>query len=125
MNTGTLNVKNQEALEPAHCPYLALHDDETTALAYPSPWNYCYRARPPASVHVTHQSETCLSARYTECPLLQTEKRRRLPRHLRGKMAIPYGGRSLEDTLARLALLVLLVLVVSFLLLLARQYFIS
>jgi len=71
---------------PMHerCPFLGLHDDPKTALAYPSPWNCCYRARPHAPVSVPQQMSTCLNRNHADCPMLLAESPSELPRELRG-----------------------------------------
>jgi hypothetical protein len=73
------------------CPYLGLHDDSSTSLAYPSAWNYCYRAAPPASVLVSHQSETCLCPGYSDCTVYRSSKWERLPSGLRGSVRAKLG----------------------------------
>jgi len=70
-----------------NCPYLGLNDDPDTALSYPSSWNYCFRARPPASVDISHQAETCLTCNHRNCPVFLAERKSSLPANLRGKRA--------------------------------------
>ncbi len=67
---------------PAHCPYLNLRDDPQTSLAFPSIWNYCYRAVPPASVRIEHQIQVCQTARFSECVVYQRKESRALPAEL-------------------------------------------
>jgi hypothetical protein len=67
------------------CPYLGLHDDSSTCLAYPSEWNYCYHAAPAAPVLVSHQADVCLGPRYFDCPVNLSSQWGRLPRPLRGR----------------------------------------
>ena len=74
---------------PETCPYLGLHDDSATSLAYPSNWNYCYRARPPASVSISHQVAACLSRAHVDCPVYLAERERPLPSGLRGSSTVP------------------------------------
>ena len=74
---------------PETCPYLGLHDDSATSLAYPSNWNYCYRARPPASVSISHQELACLSRKHVDCPVYLAERERPLPSGLRGSATVP------------------------------------
>lgn len=71
------------------CPYLGLHDDPGTSLAYPSAWNYCYRAHPPVSVSVSHQVVACLSQKHVDCPVYLAEREGVLPSHLRGSSTVP------------------------------------
>jgi hypothetical protein len=68
------------------CPHLGLPEDPQTALAFPSPWNYCHHARPKAPVATTWQTEFCHSAGHTACPLLQQERRRPLPPEARSRV---------------------------------------
>ena len=51
------------------CPYLGIVDDAETALAYPSPWNYCFRRGTPVSVTLEHQRNYCLATAYVGCPI--------------------------------------------------------
>lgn len=66
------------------CPYLGLHDDRSTSLAYPSAWNYCYRALPPESVVPTHQESVCLTGMYQQCPIYLRAQNGPLPVDLKG-----------------------------------------
>lgn len=70
------------------CPFLGLPDDRSTSLAYASPWNYCYHAAPPASIHVSHQDETCLCPHYTQCAVYLSAKSEPLPSPLRGRLRV-------------------------------------
>lgn len=74
---------------PENCPYLGLHDDPGTSLAYPSAWNYCYRARPPVSVSIPHQMEACLKREHVDCPVYLAEQEGALPSSLRGSSTVP------------------------------------
>ena len=74
-----------------HCPYLGLNDDPATSLGYPSPWNYCYRAKPPASILNSHQAETCLGPHHQQCPVFLAEPAP-MPDHLRGSNPLPAAG---------------------------------
>ncbi len=38
------------------CPHMAIEDDPTTSLAYPSSMNLCFHARPVVSPNLTHQN---------------------------------------------------------------------
>jgi len=51
------------------CPYLGIADDAETALAYPSPWNCCFRQGAPVSVALEHQRSYCLATAYVGCPI--------------------------------------------------------
>jgi hypothetical protein len=66
-----------------------LHDDPGTSLAYPSAWNYCYRAHPPVSVSVSHQVVACLSRKHEDCPVYLAEREGALPFGLRGSSTVP------------------------------------
>ncbi len=94
------------------CPYLGLHDDPRTSLAYPSAWNYCYRARPPASIRLSHQSAACLCKKHRECPVYLAEQGRALPPDLRGSGKTPAGHESRPARKARSAVWFVLFLAV-------------
>ncbi len=51
------------------CPYLGISDDAETALAYPSPWNCCYRRGTSAPISLEHQRNYCLATNYAGCPI--------------------------------------------------------
>jgi hypothetical protein len=91
------------------CPHLGMTDDSRTCLAYPSEWNHCHHARPPAPVKLEYQRITCLLAMHTVCPVFQTTKVKRLPPDLRARRRKPGAGRLTT-------LLVLSVIVLGFLL---------
>ncbi|MEW5940083.1 MAG: hypothetical protein AB1750_10500 [Chloroflexota bacterium] len=74
------------------CPHLGLHDDPATSLAYPSNWNYCYRAKPPASILNSHQAEACLGAGYQQCPVFLRAEAGSMPSHLRGTNTLPVSA---------------------------------
>ena len=80
-----------ETIRTERCPYLGLHDDDSTSLAYASPWNYCYHASPPAPISMEHQVQACLCAQYVVCPVLLSGKRGRFPRRLREKTRLRLG----------------------------------
>lgn len=77
------------AEDSERCPYLGLHDDASTSLAYPSLWNYCHFAEPPGPVAVPHQISTCLNREYRHCKVYVALEPRPLPRDVRG--AVPPG----------------------------------
>jgi hypothetical protein len=110
-------ITNRNSTDLGHCPQLGLHDDSTTALAYPSPWNYCYRARRPVSVLVSHQAEVCLCSRYVDCPVLLSKKPGRFPSSLRGRAGATLGNQgssSLPAWLIIIMLLTVLLLLIYF-----------
>jgi hypothetical protein len=72
------------SLGHSRCDYLGLKEDPRTCLGFPSNWNYCQHATPPESVRPDHQRLYCQTARYTGCPVFQSEKTRPLPAPLRG-----------------------------------------
>jgi hypothetical protein len=78
-----MNSSNQKLILQ-NCPYLGLHDDQRTSLAYPSAWNYCYRAHPPASVSISHQIAACLNPEYIHCPVYLAVQDGTLPANIRG-----------------------------------------
>lgn len=65
-----------------HCPHLGLKDDATTAFAFPSRWNHCYKAEPTAVPVLSYQRDTCLSD-FGECPVFTRTKAAALPSGLR------------------------------------------
>jgi len=76
------------------CPHLGLQDDRSTLLAYPSTWNYCYRAVPPESVALFHQEAACLTAAHQQCPVFLRAQKGPLPVNLRGQHSTAaVGGR--------------------------------
>lgn len=106
------------------CPYLGLHDDSSTALAYPSAWNYCYRATLPGSVLVSHQAETCLCPGYLNCPVYRSSTWKRLPSNLRGRSQAHLPDNRPSTTRRWIILVLLLALIVLLVVFLSqRSYF--
>lgn len=111
-----MNNTNTQSTSVQRCPYIGVHDDRSTALGYPSTWNYCYHATPPASVLTSHQVEACLCPLYVQCAVYLSSKSKPLPSSLRGKTRIgiqKHGssrklGRSILFLLAALGILVFL-----------------
>lgn len=97
-----------------HCPFLGLHDDSSTSLAYGSPWNYCYRANPPASVVVSYQLKVCLCPDFVSCAVYHSARWERLPRSLRGNGK---AGRIRNEMRIKIIRLVELILVITILVL--------
>jgi chromosome partitioning protein len=64
------------------CPFLGLKDDVTTALAYPSEANCCYRAKPNAVPKMDYQSANCLTQKYIGCTMLSENMEVPLPNEL-------------------------------------------
>ncbi len=109
-----MSTINQQPLQIERCPYLGLHDDASTSLAYPSPWNYCYHAEPPASIQIAQQVNICLNMNYLQCPLIVACKWGRLPRNLRGKAGRHTLKNELSGKLLWLAILLLVILILIF-----------
>ena len=74
------------------CPHLGLRDDPTTALAYPSDWNFCYRAKPASSIRISHQEQACLDHRFVDCPVFQNALMGAMPSELRGNRKLRARG---------------------------------
>lgn len=64
------------------CPFLGLKDDVSTALAYPSENNCCYRAKPNAVPRIEYQNASCLTPSYLGCVLLRQNLETPMPTHL-------------------------------------------
>jgi chromosome partitioning protein len=71
-----------EETNKVRCPFLGLKDDLNSMTDYPSPENYCHRAKPNASPKLDYQRENCLSGIYLACPMLKTRAEQPLPAHL-------------------------------------------
>ena len=67
------------------CPHLGLGDDETTAFAFSSRWNHCYKAEPIAVPSLEHQRLVCLGE-YHACPVFLRDKKGTFPESLREKI---------------------------------------
>lgn len=65
------------------CPFVGLADDSQTRLAYPSAWNVCYHALPPAAAREEHQRLYCLTSGYLACPVLRGKRDAPLPDAIR------------------------------------------
>jgi len=64
------------------CPFLGLKDDVTTALAFPSELNCCYRASPNAVPRIEYQGTSCLTPNYLGCVLLRENRDVHMPTQL-------------------------------------------
>jgi chromosome partitioning protein len=98
-----LSVQNQLGLavpEPAtkpvvvkpiysFCPFLGLKDDVTTALAYPSEYNCCYRAKPSTVPKIEYQGTSCLTQTYVGCGMLRENLESPLPGSLQEPVRKP------------------------------------
>jgi hypothetical protein len=108
------NIPPAVSVTPQRCPFLGLHDDPGTSLAYPSAWNYCFRARPPASVQITHQVAACLSPGHVRCPVYRAVEVGALPSNLRGSSTVPTRSHSsTRMRLKRLAWSVLFIIAIT------------
>jgi hypothetical protein len=74
------------------CPYLGQKADPGTAFSYPSELNYCYHARPMASVELEYQAEYCLASRFPECEEYVSDPHAPLPVNFHHSS----GGRTTE-----------------------------
>ena len=117
-----MKKSNGRSTGMGRCPYLGLHDDSSTSLAYPSAWNYCYRAAPPASVLVAHQSETCLCPRYSDCTVYRSSRWGRLPTNLRGRLKARLGENRASRARRWIAILLFLLLLALLLVFLSRRF---
>lgn len=104
-----MKVTKSPYIKIERCPYLGLHDDDSTSLAYPSTWNYCYHATPPASIQISHQVEICLCPHYVDCTVMLSNKWGRLPPGLRGRAG---GGIRKNESSRRLVQWIALFVVV-------------
>ncbi len=60
------NVKGNQG---EFCPYLGLKEDPKTSLAFPSPLNICFHAKPATPPSLKHQRLFCLSKQFPDCPV--------------------------------------------------------
>lgn len=118
-----MNSNNQNSIFQ-NCPYLGLHDDQRTSLAYPSAWNYCYRAHPPASVSISHQITACLCPEFIHCPVYLTEQEGILPATLHGSSTLPAGHRkSARRKTRRIAWSVFIIILLTMLVIAGQRFF--
>jgi hypothetical protein len=118
-----MNSSNQKFILQ-NCPHLGLHDDQRTSLAYPSAWNYCYRAHPPASVSISHQIAACLSQDYTRCPVYLAEQAGTLPSNIRGSSSEPTRNRkSARRKSRRIAWSVLIIILLIIAVILGQRFY--
>lgn len=64
------------------CPFLGTANDAETCSAYPSPRNYCHRARPVAVVDPQYQVTHCLTEWHSRCPVYARRDNGPLPKGL-------------------------------------------
>jgi hypothetical protein len=77
----------KESINQSYCPHLKLRNDPDTSLAFPSVWNYCFKAVPPYSVRMKYQAEVCQTEHFIECPVYQRSMSAALPRELRSRQS--------------------------------------
>ena len=107
-----------------NCPYLGLHDDQRTSLAYPSAWNYCYRVHPPASVSISHQIAACLCPEFIQCPVYLAAQEGTLPATLRGSSTVPAGRiKSARRKTRRIAWSVFIIILLTMLVIAGQRFF--
>ena len=85
-SNGSTEPSQNKGNENGFCPFIGFADDPETALAYPSPSNFCYHSKPIAPVSLNHQRKVCLTLGYGFCPVYQNETQEPLPRELRGTL---------------------------------------
>ena len=94
------------------CPHIGLKDDPATSAAYPSVWNYCYRAKPIAIASLDNQRMYCLTAAYTACPLFLKPESTPVPTELQAQDLEPdRRSRAMRTTVSALVVLAVLVAV--------------
>ena len=103
------------------CPYLGLHDDSSTSLAYASPWNFCYRTERPGPVLVSYQASVCLRRNFSDCGVYQSATWARLPPHLRGKVKVAKRTNPVPGWVFRLLELILLAGILALIVLYAQR----
>jgi LysM repeat protein len=77
--------KGKKGRDSLFCPYLGFEDDPSTALAYPTSYNFCFKAKPTAPVSLSHQRNLCLTEKYQDCPVYMKETPGPLPKAIRGE----------------------------------------
>lgn len=83
---GSTESTEYKGKENSFCPSIGFEEDPETALAYPSPYNFCYHSKPIAPVSLTHQRKVCLTLRYGSCLVYKKEVVEPLPKELRGRL---------------------------------------
>lgn len=56
---------------PGRCPLLGTPADPTTAFAFPSDGNHCFKTEKPVPISGAHQEAFCLNGHYVACPIYQ------------------------------------------------------
>ena len=83
-------TKRKDQNDHLICPYLGLRRDLTTALGYSSIWNVCHRADPCATPILSHQSTSCLTRTYTNCPVYNAPAGQKLPKNIKHRSIYPF-----------------------------------
>ena len=99
------NPSNNESI----CPFLGLAADESTAMAYPSTQNYCYRVHPKTAPGAAYQRKFCLDAAHAQCPVYLTVQTDALP----AEMMNNNPQKTQKKNPARVLILVALVLAIG------------
>ena len=81
----SMPTRQAESENLSRCPFLGSQDDSYTSFAFPSDWNICHHCKPVAPVSHQHQSDYCLGANHTTCPVYLRETLGSLPRELRNQ----------------------------------------
>lgn len=88
MSKETQNPKTQT------CPYLGLHDDSTSHMAFTSPLNCCHGSKSsPTPVKMEHQNAHCLTSEFADCPVFLAGSKKSFPRNLRARTKSAPRGR--------------------------------
>jgi len=88
MTSNESSTENIKEKPTKVCPYLGLLQDSQTTLAFPSPSNLCYHAKPLASPNLEYQREVCLTGRpHTLCPVFARSELAPLPPEISGSPA--------------------------------------
>lgn len=104
---GSSEPLEHKGKDSSFCPSIGFEDDPETALAYPSPYNYCYHSKPIAPVSISHQRRVCLSLYYGDCPVYQKNVLEPLPKEYRGSLP----ARRMSKTAISILILLLVMIV--------------
>ncbi len=69
-----------------HCPYLGLKEDRKSLVGFPSTGNFCFHCKTPAVPLMEHQTQFCLEAAYSSCPVLSIDPKLPFPAKLKAKV---------------------------------------
>ena len=73
------------------CPYLKWRNDETIRYGFSHVSNFCHKPKKAQPIRLSYQKLFCLTEKYTDCPVFQQEKIKRLPQDIRGKNIFKRG----------------------------------